>query len=84
MLCPKCEGKTKVVDMSYNYVWDEQYRKRVCTNCGHTFYTAEFEVEEDKRFKKEWNRGYRKKTKNESEVTKFENVERQSNGVNKD
>ena len=54
MVCPKCKGKVKTlrtVDVS----WNESYRQKKCLDCGHIFYTAEFEVEPNKRFKKEWN-----------------------------
>lgn len=53
MKCPKCKGIVKViatVDVSCN----EIYRERECRECGHKFYTAEFEVEPNKRFRREW------------------------------
>ena len=54
MRCPKCNSnkikKVKVVDVP----WNEVYRKKRCLACNHTFYTAEFEVEPNKRFRKEW------------------------------
>ena len=54
MVCPKCKSKkiksVKTVDVS----WNETYRKRHCGDCGHSFFTAEFEVEPNKRFLKEW------------------------------
>ena len=59
MVCPKCGGKTHVRDNSGNKDTNENYRQRVCKECGHRFYTVEFEVEEDKLFKKSWWRNYR-------------------------
>jgi transcriptional regulator NrdR family protein len=54
MTCPKCKGKTQVYD-TVHVSWNETYRARKCLDCGHVFFTAEFEVEPNKRFKKEWN-----------------------------
>lgn len=39
MICPYCDGKTKVVD-SRETGWRTR-RKRVCLSCGHDFYTIE-------------------------------------------
>ena len=54
MKCPKCNKggvrTIKTVDVS----WNEVYRHKKCLSCGHTFFTAEFEVEPTKRFKREW------------------------------
>lgn len=55
MRCPKCNcsnvPEVKAVDVN----WNEVYRKRKCPNCGHTFFTCEFEVIPNKRFRREWN-----------------------------
>lgn len=61
MVCPKCKGKVTVTNV-VNVSWNEIYRSKKCLNCGHVFFTAEFEVEPNKRFKKEWNL-YCKKSK---------------------
>lgn len=72
MNCPKCGEKTKVIDLST--APDEKYRKRNCRVCGHKFYTIEYEVEYDQRFKDEWvkyNRAYirsRKKSKKSEDL----------------
>lgn len=53
MNCPKCKSRVTVkncVDTREN----EIYRKRVCDQCGHVFYTVEYEVVVNDRFKKEW------------------------------
>lgn len=54
MYCPKCnEAKLRNIK-SVNVPWNEIYKQKKCLSCGHTFYTVEFEVEPNKRFKKEW------------------------------
>lgn len=58
MNCLKCNGKVLVVD-TVNTSNNEVYRKRKCTECGHSFYTAEFEVEYDQGFADEWNANHR-------------------------
>lgn len=62
MICPKCHGRVEVKD-SVNVAWNEIYRRRQCVECGHVFYTAEFEVEQNHRFEREWFRFYKKKKK---------------------
>lgn len=61
MTCPKCKGRPSVV-CTVNVSWNEIYRQRKCDECGHVFFTVEFEVETNKRFMREWNR-YNKKSK---------------------
>ena len=58
MNCPKCNGKVLVVD-TVNLPSNEIYRKRKCSECGYSFYTAEFEVEYDQGFANEWNANHR-------------------------
>ena len=41
MICPKCGGKIKVLDVRHNTRTNEDYRKRRCTECGYTFFTVE-------------------------------------------
>lgn len=59
MKCPKCNGKVQVVDC-VNTQYNEVYRKRKCTECGHVFYTCECMVYPDEEFKEEWNLSCRK------------------------
>jgi len=59
MVCPKCKGKVTVTH-TVNVSWNEIYRSKRCLNCGHVFFTAEFEVEPNKRFQREWNLYYKK------------------------
>ena len=50
MNCPKCEGKTTVID---SRTIDEYVaRKRQCKVCGYKFYTEEVEVEESEAMRK--------------------------------
>ena len=44
MICPKCEGKTRVVDS--RGVELNTYRKRECKECGNIFITEETEIED--------------------------------------
>ena len=39
MLCPKCDGKIKVLDVRNTK--DNTYRKRQCKTCSYVFYTSE-------------------------------------------
>lgn len=57
MKCPECNEKTTVLDT--RRAPQEVYRHRKCTSCGHTFYTVEYEVEDDEKFKKEYRKYYR-------------------------
>jgi hypothetical protein len=59
MICPKCGAKTRVVDNSRNCIQLETYRKRVCNECGHIFFTAEIEVENTREFREEYAKGHR-------------------------
>ena len=54
MICPKCNGKVIVADKVDIYSNNEIYRKRTCTACGHTFYTTEKIVEQNKEFLDNW------------------------------
>ena len=58
MKCPKCDGKVRVIDYVHSR-YNEEYRKRKCTECGHIFYTCECVVEYDASFKEEWNLSHR-------------------------
>lgn len=71
MKCPKCDGKARVMDTVPNLKEHETYRKRLCLECGHTFYSVEFETEPTARFegifgklRSERNMEYIRKNKN--------------------
>lgn len=51
--CPKCNGKTKTAEMAWSEN-DEILRQKKCIECGHIFYTTEFEVEASNHFLREW------------------------------
>lgn len=54
MLCKYCKANTIVADGVDNRDTDETYRLRVCPKCGRSFYTVEFPVEVNDRYKKDW------------------------------
>lgn len=58
MKCPKCAGEVRVRDTTYTEE-NEIYRRRKCLDCGHVFYTMEFEVEASPEFRKEWRKFHR-------------------------
>lgn len=45
--CPECGAPANVIDTVMNTDANEQYRKKICLECGHVFYTLEFTVEMD-------------------------------------
>lgn len=59
MICPKCGGRTYSIDTVHNNTDNETYRQKKCGDCGEVFYTVEFEVIENDRFKKAWNEHHR-------------------------
>ena len=63
MNCPNCKGKVTVRDTVHVEKANEIYRKRKCTDCGHTFFTVEFEVDDDDALKGIWAKNYRTKKK---------------------
>ena len=63
MKCPKCESKEIKITDSVNAYFNEKYRQRTCSACGHVFYTVEFEVDVTPRFKQEWIRLHTERTK---------------------
>lgn len=65
MKCPRCGGKTGTKDVVQNPDRHETYRMKICSNCGHLFYTIEKETKNDDRFTKKWWKYYRKKVKTE-------------------
>lgn len=52
--CPKCESKVNVCERVHDRKRNETYRYGVCPNCGHEYYSVEFEVEPNEKFKKAW------------------------------
>ena len=52
MTCPKCEGKTKVLES--RTVELLVARKRECLECGYRFFTEETEVEDNTAMKYYW------------------------------
>lgn len=58
--CPKCSAVVKTVDVVTNHDDNETYRKKKCTECGHKFYTIEYEIDTDERFHKQWCKHHRK------------------------
>ena len=53
MKCPKCGTRTITLQKLATSE-NEVYRKHVCPECEHIFYTTEFEIEKTAAFKKEW------------------------------
>lgn len=54
MVCPLC-GEKMLSERTIHIAHNELFRKRKCKNCGHTFYTVEFQAQLSESFKKEWN-----------------------------
>ena len=59
MLCPKCGYDTKVCDTRYDKKENEVFRRHVCKECGHEFFTVEFEVDMNEKFVSLWKTCYR-------------------------
>lgn len=54
MNCPKCNSsKTKRTGCVHTPD-NEKYRQYECFDCKHLFYSVEFEVEPNEKFRKEW------------------------------
>jgi len=54
MICPKCKGKTRVVETRFYDIENEIYRRRKCIDCDNSFFTVEFEVEENEVLRELW------------------------------
>lgn len=70
LFCPECGGKTIVRDNAMDKDSNELFRKRMCTACGHEFFTTEFVVDNDEKFHKFWldlKREHRRNFKEERE-----------------
>ena len=67
MLCPKCKNLARADQRNQvtNAKENEFYRKYICKNCKSAFFTVEFEAEENKKFKEEWERWKDRETKKE-------------------
>ena len=55
MKCPKC-GLKPAMQNQLTSSENETYRKYKCHECGRTFFTVEFEVDQTKEFKEMWDR----------------------------
>lgn len=56
MKCPKCKGKLITKDTRHNDDAEETYRRKVCSKCGHTIFTIEYETLASTSFKSQWGR----------------------------
>ena len=54
MKCTICGERTRVVSTINNTDDFEIYRERKCLGCGRRYFTSEFEVDNDKDFRKLW------------------------------
>lgn len=70
MICPICGKKQKAVDIVPNRIENEVYRKYMCVNCNNTFFTTEFEVIENERFKEVYGEYQKEKLKYTSRKNK--------------
>lgn len=61
MKCPKCKGNCTVKDTRPNKNDPaETFRKQLCKNCGNEFFTVEYPIIENNRFKKDYSESTRK------------------------
>ena len=67
MKCPKCGGKFSPVKNTTVTEENEVYRRRRCKSCGHTFYTIEFQVEENELFMNDWYKALENERKEKDE-----------------
>lgn len=58
MKCPKCGGKSKVIDTRHNNT--KTFRKLKCIECGNLYFTKE-EVTEYREIVTDWRANERKK-----------------------
>lgn len=65
MTCPVCGGKNRVIDSRSDV--EVVYRKRLCLECGHTFYTAEVETEYSEDYRKLNKERYKRNVKCQAE-----------------
>jgi transcriptional regulator NrdR family protein len=54
LFCPDCGVKSFVSDSAIDKENNELYRERTCTRCGKVFFTTEFVVDEDDKFRELW------------------------------
>lgn len=66
MICPKCSGKTSVIDGVDGKPNSIKYRRRKCLVCSYIFYTSETVIEYDYDLDVIWHKNYRKKKKEQS------------------
>ena len=60
--CYCCGEKLVTVNTVQNTKDEETYRLKRCKKCGHEEYTVEFEVEDNRKFRDEWNKWIRMRT----------------------
>lgn len=56
MICPKCNAKSSIVGSILNAGDNEVYRRRKCRECGHIFYSVEFEVDDNVAYRDYFNK----------------------------
>lgn len=70
LFCPDCGVKTFVSDSVIDKENNEIYRERTCVSCKKVFFTTEFIVDEDEKFRELWyelKRQYNRNQKKERE-----------------
>lgn len=50
MNCPMCFGETKILATRKDC--ESVHRRRICIECRHVFFTAEYEMKDDKEYKR--------------------------------
>ena len=53
-MCPKCGGKSESCGIVHKKKKKETNRKSSWLECGHVFYTVEFDVPPTKRLLRDW------------------------------
>lgn len=56
MKCPDCQHRLYVLTSTQSPDGEETWRRLRCAKCRKTFYTTEFVVESNRKFKKAFNR----------------------------
>lgn len=76
MNCPKCDAKTKVIDNVFDADRNEMYRYRLCSGCGHKYYTIETVVVVTGKFIDQWNKHHRRWDPYRVKIVKQKTTER--------
>ena len=61
MNCPKCGENSRVKLNLFDKKENEMFRRHKCPECGHSFHTVEFVVDENESFKEIWGILHRRK-----------------------